>query len=323
MRRLMLGLFTFFILLSSTTWLFSYISVPPHREPNRFTVSQGIELTEHDPISITDDSQFSEMGFPGSGTNEDPYVIDDLVIVDEDSCIRISGTISFFTIRNCFLTCPNAGVIQLENVYNGIIEDCRIEGGEFGISFRNCGYIEIVGTIISGSLPAGIKVSDSNYNISISHNRIFGCETGIFVENTENCIIHMNRIYYNRFGIHLVEDTYNNIITQNSLGWNNNQGNRFGDNIDGGNAHDSGSNNYWDGNSWSDYRSWYVWYEIGGGSDPQDLPRDLNPSSLFDLSSPVITISEIDIVIEGNSSAFLSWTINEEFPVSFELYQNT
>ncbi|MFW9793481.1 MAG: hypothetical protein ACFFEE_04200, partial [Candidatus Thorarchaeota archaeon] len=145
----------------------------------------------------------------------------------------------------------------------------------------------------------------------------------IFVENTGNCIINMNRIYYNRFGIHLLDDAYSNMITQNSLGWNYNEGNRFGDNIDGGNAYDSGTDNYWDGNSWSDYSSLDAWYDIGGGSDPQDLPRDLNPSSLFDLSSPVITISEIDRVIEGNSSAFLSWTINEEFPASFELYRDT
>ncbi|MFW9793482.1 MAG: right-handed parallel beta-helix repeat-containing protein, partial [Candidatus Thorarchaeota archaeon] len=185
MRRLMLGLFTLFILLlSSTTELFSYISVLPNREPNRFKLSQSIELTEHNPIAITDDSHFSEMGFPGSGTNEDPYVIDDLMIVDEDSSIRISETISFFTIRNCFLSCHNLGVIQLENVSNGVIDDCRIEGGEFGISLNNCSYIEIASTIIAGSLSSGIFLNGCDYNITISDNRIFGCETGIFVENT-------------------------------------------------------------------------------------------------------------------------------------------
>ncbi|MFW9768475.1 MAG: NosD domain-containing protein, partial [Candidatus Thorarchaeota archaeon] len=187
----------------------------------------------------------------------------------------------------------------------------------------NCSFIEIVSTIIAGSHSSGIYANGCDYNLSISSNRIFGCETGIFVENTENCIINMNRIYYNRFGIHLLDDTNSNMITQNSLGWNNNSGNRFGDNIDGGNVVDSGSDNYWDGNSWSDYNSVDAWYEIGGGSNPQDYPRDLNPSLLLDLSSPVITISDIDRVIEGDSIAFLSWRIIEEFPASFELYRNT
>jgi hypothetical protein len=274
--------------------------------------------TLREPIVIQYENDFRQLGFLGSGTQEDPYIIANWIIESNGNCISISYTQSHFRVRNCILI--NGGfepAISFQNVSNGIIEDCEIIAGD-GITFRNCASIDLVGNVIAGPRGPGVYIVDCDEEISISDNRIFYCETGIFVENTDSCIITMNRIYCNRFGIHLLADTQFNVIGQNSLGWNENQDNRFQDGIDGDNAHDAGNENHWDGNRWSDYRSYSTEYDIGGPA----FALDHFPSPLTDFSAPVITSSDIDTVIQGNTSAFLIWTIIEEFPFSYEIHQN-
>ncbi len=318
MRRLVvLGLSILFIVILNTPTILSLNTTSMHNQKDdSFTVSQEYH-TQHDQIVITQTADFVQHGFPGSGTYEDPYIIERLAIDDYYGCIQITGTHYFFTIRDCILRSNYHEVIHLENVTNGKIEDCLIEEGEFGILLRGCNSIDIIGNTMAGSRPAGVYVQYCNYDIVISDNKIFGCETGIFGENSEFCIITMNRIYGNRFGIHLLEDTQSYVIGHNSFGWNDNRNNRFHDNIDGANAFDDGSDNSWDGNRWSDYRSQHLWYEVQGNTGAQDS----NPSLLSDLFAPSINVTETEIETTDNVKTSLTWTFAEEFPYWYNLYQ--
>jgi len=59
-------------------------------------------LTNHDPIEITSDEDF--LAFPGSGTYEDPYLIENYNITSSTSFgIHITSTTKHFLIRNCYI----------------------------------------------------------------------------------------------------------------------------------------------------------------------------------------------------------------------------
>ncbi|MFW9848408.1 MAG: NosD domain-containing protein [Candidatus Thorarchaeota archaeon] len=309
MRRLVvLGLSTLFLFILNTPSILTINTTNiQYTNSNRFKESQEEELTQHNPISITNEGEFSQLGFPGSGIYEDPYVIEDWIIELDERCIFISNTSSHFRIQDCVLKSNTMdGTIQFENVINGVIKDCVIEGGEHGINLVNCTSIDIEGSKIVGQYSCGIVVGNCYDDIVISNNRIFETHTGIYIGNADYCIININRIYCNSEGIHLTEESSFNQVFQNSIGWNAN------------NAYDVGFLNTWHGNYWSDCPEITISYGIGGG-----ISEDVDAWPLTDTTMPVINAPDIGTVIQGNASALLSWTIIEAFPMSYEIYQNS
>ncbi|MFW9888882.1 MAG: right-handed parallel beta-helix repeat-containing protein [Candidatus Thorarchaeota archaeon] len=138
-------------------------NLSPDIRPNNILADYEI----HDPILIESDDDFVTQGWPGSGTAEDPYVIEGLWIerVYEVRNIVISSTTVDFIIRNCYLeadifgiqlgwTGSVAGSVRIHN--NSIIGD---EGEGYGIN---------VGGVI---------------NSTITQNIVYDCYTGIHVSN--------------------------------------------------------------------------------------------------------------------------------------------
>ncbi|HEX9915529.1 MAG TPA: hypothetical protein VGB32_11465, partial [Candidatus Bathyarchaeia archaeon] len=70
--------------------------------------------TDHSPIYITADSGFASGGFPGSGTQEDPYVIENLQITTNTlrrNGVEIRNTRAHFVVRGCEITAAYIGVL--------------------------------------------------------------------------------------------------------------------------------------------------------------------------------------------------------------------
>ena len=72
----------------------------------------------------------------GTGTEDDPYVIEGLDIdaKGEGSCIRIANTTAFFILRRSTFTGAGTSAISLENVHNGWIVECVIENNKVGVT---------------------------------------------------------------------------------------------------------------------------------------------------------------------------------------------
>ena len=84
------------------------INVQITAEENNYRPT-SLELTPHDRISITSDSEFEV--FPGSGTSEDPYLIDGYnITTTSDEGIYIRGTTKYFIIRNCYVDANDYGI---------------------------------------------------------------------------------------------------------------------------------------------------------------------------------------------------------------------
>ncbi len=126
------------------------------------------------PINITSDDEFNTTIWSGSGTEVDPYVVENLNITSDADCVNIVNTTKHFEIRNCFFasvgTLYSYGV-RLRNVTNGAVGNCIIR-----------------------QKNAGIACDELNDSI-ISENTIFNCSSGMGASLMSNVTISGNTIY--------------------------------------------------------------------------------------------------------------------------------
>ena len=165
----------------------------------------------HDPIYINGNDEFtSENGVTGgSGTSDDPYIIENWEInASFQDGITIRNTSVNFSIMNCLV--HNGGInfdgIVFINVTNGVIEVTKITGNRNGIMFR---------TQYPGK-------ENSENNIIRYNNILSNKNDGIHFEHTgwgyhSNNFIAHNNISYNNRGIYLIMSAYNHIVANNII----------------------------------------------------------------------------------------------------------
>ena len=143
---------------------------------------------DHDAIFIDGNYGFNETNgvTNGSGTANDPYIIEDWTIeINDTNAIDIRHTTAYFTIRNVTIIGTNQFFsIYLYDVENGLIEK----------NYFNAHYWDIV--IVNSR---NIKIKD---NPSCS----------IYLEESDN-----NEIFNNRCSVYLNNSNENNITDNDSL----------------------------------------------------------------------------------------------------------
>ena len=114
----------------------------------------------------------------GSGTKEDPYIIENITINrnGDGNCIRIRDSEVYFEIRNCTCIYGDEAGIQLINVKNGKITNVNCSNNLYGIN--------LVGS-------NGIIISQNDIVDNF-------CQ-GIFLENSNSCIITENSVIHNGY----------------------------------------------------------------------------------------------------------------------------
>ncbi|MHA2212748.1 MAG: right-handed parallel beta-helix repeat-containing protein, partial [Candidatus Thorarchaeota archaeon] len=275
------------------------------------------QYVSHFPIIIQNDIDFLDQGFPGSGSSEDPYVIEGLSIVYDGFCIAIEDTDSSFIIRNCYFESSGMGAIRLERSYNGIIEKCVIVGGTDGISLSDASGCTIRDNTIYDS-TVGLHVSQV-IDCIVANNTISHCTTGIEVSGYSTgsrCSFTENMIFASiRRGISLSEASANNTFVANSIGWNGGPPSYYPQL----NADDDGLNNHWDdninqGNSWNDYIGTGT-YELPGSAHSADH----FPTTLTDGDEPTIEGVQNRQIQQGDAEQSLIWNLHDMFPKSYEI----
>ncbi|MHA2351022.1 MAG: right-handed parallel beta-helix repeat-containing protein [Candidatus Thorarchaeota archaeon] len=134
-------------------------------------------------IVIESDAELEALSLEGSGTSEDPYVLDGRIISSNPQfggtgrCIYISDTSAYLTIRGCTLSTERGSGIPISLNYasNIIIEDCSISEGRFGIWIYKCENIGISGNTIT-NCGTGVGASET-VNLVISGNVYSNCDT--------------------------------------------------------------------------------------------------------------------------------------------------
>ncbi len=156
----------------------------------------------------------SEDWCSGSGTNVDPYLLENLIIDGLGGfCIRIDNSKAYFTLRNCTLYNGYSG-LDLNNVTNGnIIENNCSNNNFWGIDFWACYNSSFSSNIINSIITGGgICGEDSNNNM-ISNNSVFDMDYGILIEVGSLNEISGNNIYdiKDDFGILLLGASNNSV----------------------------------------------------------------------------------------------------------------
>ncbi|MFX0209381.1 MAG: nitrous oxide reductase family maturation protein NosD, partial [Candidatus Hodarchaeota archaeon] len=186
-----------------------------------------------DPIFIDGDSDFAQQanrfGWPGSGTLEDPYIIEHDVEIPykkgkkkssiPPAAISISNTTVHFIIRSSTLSNYNGGVdgIVLWNVINGEISDNFIFNFVNGIFLVGSDYITISDNTIQGySESASIRPTSQSIRFKLNKIQAF-ISRGVFLDPSNHNVITNNRISgYTGTGVELL-DSSDNLIDGNMI----------------------------------------------------------------------------------------------------------
>jgi parallel beta-helix repeat protein len=197
----------------------------------------------HAPIFIDDDGDFAV--FPGEGTEEIPYLIENLEIVsDLAHPIHIQDTTAHFEIRNCILNglqFTSAGDIHgifLNRTINGRVVDSTIINCIFGVyllesdtntiegnSVSNCYY----GVYLEGSCfntlayntatsnSRGFRISGySDYN-NLTGNIASDCARGFRIQQASDCVFIDNIATNHRHdGFYFDGSNENNFLINNT-----------------------------------------------------------------------------------------------------------
>ena len=286
--------------------------------------------TEQSPIIIASDSEFTSGGFPGSGTEADPYRIENLRITTNaltKNGIEIRNTNTHFVIHNCAINASYIGIL-VENVSLGtasiignVIEGITEEGG--GIVLGADGV-----TVTNNTCTGFIEGIHTNYadDCTITHNN-FSNNTyhGISLRNSNDNYVAHNTIKGNKaHGIFIIRSSTGNTVANNTLSGNSQIESYDWDDI----YHftvksqglDEGQGNHWyeeethTGNRWSDY-SGKGEYLIDGSAkavDKYPASADTSPSTPAEHSEDteangIPWLGAQDILLGVTAGILLTW----------------
>ena len=213
-KKKLFGLFLIFLFLIASESI-CIKSVNSESSKNPSSIRFG-SLIEHEKIIIRYEENFTDYGFPGLGTEIDPYRIENFNITTSSNVgIYIGSINSHFIVQNCILFGKYSGIY---------IDECATNIAEIsntinnGISIYSTDSVEITNNeCFSGSTD--IIYLESSDNTIISYNTIQsdqGTETGLTVLESESCTITNNDIGNTISGLYL-DHCPNSIIKDNNL----------------------------------------------------------------------------------------------------------
>ena len=154
-------------------------------------------LIPRDPILIVGNDNFTPANgvVAGSGTAEDPYIIENWNInASITTGIIIRNTTVHFIIRNSYVHDGRPG-IYFDDVINGKIDNNTVENNSDGIRLhysRN----NLISNNLMGNSMWGISLSSSNNNL-LSNNLVENNDYGIFLTSSDNNLIFHNNFFNN------------------------------------------------------------------------------------------------------------------------------
>lgn len=229
-------------------------------------------------IAISNDYEFTvENGVcSGSGTLDDPYIIENWIIDAglDDHGIMIRRTSRAFIIRNVKITGAARSAIFLSFVRNGKIENSTFEGNWAGVTLSFSSLNRIEGCYIADNTD-GIRFYFSSNNQILS-NVFEDNEAAIWLDASNNNELINNHITDGHSGLFLNLNSIANIIV----------GNAFVDNVhhartDATNIWDDGARgNYWGGFKAIDSNEDGIWdapYRISSDGAHDNFPLMTHP----------------------------------------------
>ena len=177
------------------------------------------------PLTILGDKTFEALKksglVKGSGTVNDPYILEFVEINIVGHGIDVKNTSLYFVIRNCYLHGRDKDVgINVKNVKNLRIEKCKITDINLGIQIENSNNIKILNNSILDA-SHGISASLSK-KLDISFNKISSTKSrrsAVHLTRVTDSVVTGNIIEYNVGGIGIYE-SHNIVVKDNVVRYN-------------------------------------------------------------------------------------------------------
>jgi len=270
--------------------------------PQKYQTSLTSTTTQHTPLLINHNDNFTSFGMPGNGSLDNPFRIEKFSISATGTAINITGTSDYVIIQDCILTQltdTDAFGVYLQNVSNCYVIGCDIEVRYWGVYLsdcQNCGvsycnissnpfdvnfgiaiYFESCNYSIAndnfvngqGTIGTGIVVGNASRWCTTANNTITGVFGSAVYIDAIGCRVSNNTIMQSVYGIYLTESSENNTITLN----------RFKDNFLR-NSLDDGVDNIWNDNWYSDYIGFGPYFIPGTGLSVDHSPQPQNAGLL-------------------------------------------
>ncbi len=263
------------------------------------------------PIVIESINDLQDVGASGSGTANDPYIIRNLRISSDETCITVNNIAAHFIIFDCKLeSSGNNPTILFENVENCGVVMCEIRGSGDGVRILDSQFCLISNTSISGT-QYGLYFNDAE-NCTVINSRISNNRRGILFQSASYSRVVNNSIYSNEeYGLVMLWFSHNNTVIGNNIGWNEVS------TALGSNAIDSGVDNEFAGNAWTDFNG-SIPYMIPGDSESFDP----SPQLLEDTNAPeIVPLPDIGIDEETSGNS-MTWEVSDDYPLSFSILIN-
>jgi parallel beta-helix repeat protein len=156
----------------------------------------------------------------GSGTETDPYVIENWVInASTAPGIHIHNTTAYFIIRNCAVKNGDPGYhgIILENVRNGAIENVISQWNSGSILLEDSQNNRLENNVCTNDGDESIHLQNSQNNTILNNTVKNTYGYGILLENSDNNTISNNTVRESWAGVRLSMGSDNNTISGNTL----------------------------------------------------------------------------------------------------------
>ncbi|MFX1501316.1 MAG: nitrous oxide reductase family maturation protein NosD, partial [Promethearchaeota archaeon] len=189
-----------------------------------------IEIDDTDPSKNWSITAATYNWCKGSGTWEDPYIIENITIDGQNlyNCIRIDNSNVYFTIRNCTLINGvgeywHSGGIRLENVSNGKLLNNDCSFNQQGIYLLNSNNNTLSGNTANNNTIHGIVFWDQCDNTKIIGNTACFNHQGIKIDsytpyyNGNNLVINNNASYNLDAGIVISDNNNTEILNNNAI----------------------------------------------------------------------------------------------------------
>ena len=207
--------------------------------------SQGLSETEstigivensqsyisHDPIRIYNNGDFFDQGWPGTGTEGDPYLIEGLEIVTDFDAIIIYGTTVHFIIRNCLVKpitdAEHRDAIRVSSSQNGAVINCIVIGFDNGIYIANSVNTTVGNNSVSNCANIGIRIYSSNTCDLVNNLVTNSSGDGISISDSDFCNV-LNNTSWENLDDGLSLAMRNSLAANNTAYANGNDGITFG-----------------------------------------------------------------------------------------------
>jgi len=181
-------------------------------------IQQPLLHADDEPLIITTDIELELESSAGTGTKNDPFMLDNLEIDTlAQEGILIQDTTKYFLIVNCTVGGNNYDIL-IDNVAAGtaLIRNCTLISGWHGVGILNSDNNTVMDCIVNVSPSSGIYIYNAS-NTLVYDNRIYTCGKGIYVVDSYSVDIFFNEIYDSTYDSGILAENSDDVTVQYNI----------------------------------------------------------------------------------------------------------